>query len=163
MYNFRLLLMCAVVYLSGCKTTGDPTKGGLFGWDEEKAKQRQAALERRAININEQMRALETENASRNHTNKALQVTLTDQKKQLEELLTAREQLIDKVALLVKSDDANQAKITQLQTLHPWLNTSREEVLREFRKAKQEHHRTQLLDKLELEMTKLVKEIDMLD
>ena len=31
--------------LAGCQTTGDPRDGGLFGWSEEKARDRQAALE----------------------------------------------------------------------------------------------------------------------
>jgi hypothetical protein len=31
--------------LAGCETTGDPTQGGLFGWSENKAQARSAALE----------------------------------------------------------------------------------------------------------------------
>jgi len=38
-----LLLVCAV--LCGCQTTGDPTQGGLFGWSERKAEERQAERE----------------------------------------------------------------------------------------------------------------------
>lgn len=34
----------AALALTACETTGDPTQGGLFGWSEGKAKQRQAAL-----------------------------------------------------------------------------------------------------------------------
>lgn len=34
----------AALALAACETTGDPTQGGLFGWSEGKAKQRQAAL-----------------------------------------------------------------------------------------------------------------------
>jgi hypothetical protein len=30
--------------LAACETTGDPNQGGLFGWSENKAKGRQAAL-----------------------------------------------------------------------------------------------------------------------
>jgi hypothetical protein len=30
--------------ITGCETTGDPTQGGLFGWSETKAQQRQGAL-----------------------------------------------------------------------------------------------------------------------
>lgn len=43
-------LMALVFTASGCATTGDPTAGGLFGWSEKKAIQRQdeayAALDR---------------------------------------------------------------------------------------------------------------------
>jgi predicted RNase H-like nuclease (RuvC/YqgF family) len=37
------LLVCAA--LCGCRTTGDPTQGGLFGWSEQKAEERQVARE----------------------------------------------------------------------------------------------------------------------
>ena len=40
-----LLTLAAALALavSGCATTGDPKAGGLFGWSESKAQQRQAA------------------------------------------------------------------------------------------------------------------------
>ena len=41
--RFVLLLVCVV--LCGCQTTGDPTQGGLFGWSEKKAAERQAERE----------------------------------------------------------------------------------------------------------------------
>lgn len=34
---------CMIFAVSGCTTTGDPTAGGLFGWSESKAQQRQIA------------------------------------------------------------------------------------------------------------------------
>lgn len=44
--NPRLLLgsTAALALLTACETTGDPNQGGLFGWSEGKAKQRQTAL-----------------------------------------------------------------------------------------------------------------------
>jgi hypothetical protein len=46
--NLRALfaLLPLVALLSACETTGDPREGGLFGWSETKARQRQ--VERRA-------------------------------------------------------------------------------------------------------------------
>jgi hypothetical protein len=41
--RFVLLLVCVV--LCGCQTTGDPTQGGLFGWSERKAEERQVERE----------------------------------------------------------------------------------------------------------------------
>lgn len=35
--------LCMLFFASGCATTGDPTSGGLFGWSESKAQQRQVA------------------------------------------------------------------------------------------------------------------------
>ncbi len=40
MYKKILFLFLAVA-MTGCQTTGDPTKGGLFGWSEKKADKRQ--------------------------------------------------------------------------------------------------------------------------
>lgn len=37
-----------IAALTGCATTGDPTQGGLFGWSQQKAEARQAALEQQA-------------------------------------------------------------------------------------------------------------------
>jgi hypothetical protein len=34
----------ASLFIAGCETTGDPTQGGLFGWSETKAQQRQDEL-----------------------------------------------------------------------------------------------------------------------
>lgn len=41
-----LVLLAALS--TSCATTGDPTRGGLFGWSEEKAKARRTDLEREA-------------------------------------------------------------------------------------------------------------------
>lgn len=41
----RVILAAALATaLSACQTTGDPRHGGLFGWDEQKARERQAEL-----------------------------------------------------------------------------------------------------------------------
>lgn len=50
--NLRPILCgsAAVLLLTACETTGDPTQGGLFGWSEGKARQRQSAL-RSAVSL----------------------------------------------------------------------------------------------------------------
>jgi hypothetical protein len=35
--------------VAGCDTTGDPTQGGLFGWSENKARQRQQERQDRVV------------------------------------------------------------------------------------------------------------------
>ncbi|MEQ1860963.1 MAG: hypothetical protein ABMA13_13590 [Chthoniobacteraceae bacterium] len=42
--HFILTASVAALALTACETTGDPQQGGLFGWSEGKAKQRQSAL-----------------------------------------------------------------------------------------------------------------------
>lgn len=42
-----ILAVSSLAALNSCATTGDPTQGGLFGWSENKARGRQADLENR--------------------------------------------------------------------------------------------------------------------
>ena len=39
-----VITLASLFITTGCETTGDPTQGGLFGWSENKAKQRQDEL-----------------------------------------------------------------------------------------------------------------------
>lgn len=43
--SMALLISFFALFLFGCQTTGDPNQGGLFGWDEKKAQQRQSERE----------------------------------------------------------------------------------------------------------------------
>ena len=43
-----LLIIVPAALIMGCLTTGDPSRGGLFGWSERKAKERQAEISREA-------------------------------------------------------------------------------------------------------------------
>jgi len=43
--RLRGLLVGLVLLAGGCATTGDPQQGGLFGWSENKARDRHQALE----------------------------------------------------------------------------------------------------------------------
>lgn len=40
----KLFFFLLLLLLFGCETTGDPRQGGLFGWNEGKAQQRQGSL-----------------------------------------------------------------------------------------------------------------------
>ena len=42
---FSLFLLTGLTVLSSCATTGDPNQGGLFGWSESKAQNRQTNLQ----------------------------------------------------------------------------------------------------------------------
>lgn len=55
-----LLAALLVALLGGCETTGNPRDGGLFGWSQQKADERQAALESERAAA-ERQRALESE------------------------------------------------------------------------------------------------------
>ena len=53
----------ATTLFSGCQTTGDPERGSLLGWSEEKAKLRQAELRRQLTQEQERLAAEEVRNA----------------------------------------------------------------------------------------------------
>jgi len=63
--------LLATLWLAcGCQTTGDPRQGGLFGWSEDKAQARAAALQASAASANEVARR-----------ERESQATLTDERR----------------------------------------------------------------------------------
>ena len=56
----RLALATLALAAAGCATTGDPRRGGLFGWSEEQAQQRQRSLQQAQTEAQQQA-ALETQ------------------------------------------------------------------------------------------------------
>ena len=76
-----LLVLAAAVVLAagGCATTGDPKAGGLFGWSEAKAQQRQS--EARAALEQEELRGAELKAEKQR-----LQSQINTKKRQLDDL-----------------------------------------------------------------------------
>lgn len=62
----RAAAVMALAALTACETTGDPRQGGLFGWSESKARERQAQRQTRVAGA-------ETELARENAQGTALQ------------------------------------------------------------------------------------------
>jgi len=88
---FLSLLVCAA--LCGCRTTGDPAQGGLFGWSEEKARQRQAEREE-TLNREEQGTELQQEREAGLRREIRLNAThLEEQQKEISRLLANAEAL----------------------------------------------------------------------
>lgn len=148
--------------LAGCETTGDPTTGGLYGWSEEKAKQRQAQLNRRVMDIEAQMNAIEKENQELESDKLQLTQLIAIQSEKLNALITSHDALLDKIETYKGLERINQTKISQLKTRYPWLGLSREEVLRQFHEAASESRQQQMLNRLESELESLAQEIDMI-
>ncbi len=68
----RILFCILILTIIGCETTGDPRQGGLFGWSEKKAADRQVALtgtlteeERNAQLARERTMALQNDRAAK--------------------------------------------------------------------------------------------------
>jgi hypothetical protein len=84
-----ILLAAAAASLlvqTGCETTGDPTQGGLFGWSETKAQQRQSEL--RDVLYLEQDRTSQA-HATGSHlrrTSSANAAALADERRELAQL-----------------------------------------------------------------------------
>ena len=94
MKQHLLLPACAILCgLCGCQTTGDPTQGGLFGWSETKAQQRQD--EREETLAREQATARrEQQNASALRGETRQNATdLAGQQKEISQLLANAEAL----------------------------------------------------------------------
>ena len=82
-----LLLLPICAMLSGCETTGDPTQGGLFGWSEKKAQQRQEEREE-TLSQEQQTAQSEQQKAStlRGETRRNA-ADLAEQQKEISQLL----------------------------------------------------------------------------
>ncbi|MEK0159801.1 hypothetical protein WLQ65_11785 [Pseudoalteromonas piscicida] len=158
----RVMCCLFLSLLAGCETTGDPTTGGLYGWSEEKAKQRQAQLNRRVMDIEAQMNAIEKENQGLESDKLQLTQLIAIQSEKLNALITSHDALLDKIETYKGLERINQTKISQLKTRYPWLGLSREEVLRQFHEAASESRQQQMLNRLESELESLAQEIDMI-
>ncbi|MCG7540150.1 MULTISPECIES: hypothetical protein [Pseudoalteromonas] len=158
----RVIYCLFLSLLSGCETTGDPTTGGLYGWSEEKAKQRQAQLNRRVVDIEAQMNAIEEENQELESDKVQLTQLIVIQSEKLNALIASHDALLGKIETYKGLERINQTKISQLKTRYPWLGLSREEVLRQFQEAASESRQQQMLNQLESELESLAQEIDMI-
>ncbi len=65
----------SALLLTSCETTGDPNAGGLFGWSQSKANYRQAELQHR-------LSEAENENAYQRGRSSALESELSRKKQQ---------------------------------------------------------------------------------
>ncbi|WP_022660907.1 hypothetical protein [Paucidesulfovibrio longus] len=84
------LLVCALLALAGCETTGDPNQGGLWGWSEEKSQQRIDERQARKATLEEEQQAeaartaaLESESAEKRAQRDALVAKATSLDKEL--------------------------------------------------------------------------------
>lgn len=77
-----VLLVVVLFLVTGCATTGDPTKGGIF-WSQEKADQRRMALENDLGRAQAEGYRLSSETAALEYKGKKLQQQLAHQKQQI--------------------------------------------------------------------------------
>jgi hypothetical protein len=74
-----ILSAALLVTLDSCQTTGDPTKGGLFGWSKAKARQDTSAMQR-------QLDDLESDNVCQQRRTHELEQAASHKQRELEAL-----------------------------------------------------------------------------
>ncbi|HEX8294884.1 MAG TPA: hypothetical protein VF593_01175 [Chthoniobacteraceae bacterium] len=89
---------------AGCETTGDPQQGGLFGWSESKARERQAA-KRAAVagaetQLSRDLRDGETLTSRRTRTEQQLATTNRRRSSELDQLREQESALLRKTQQL---------------------------------------------------------------
>ncbi|MCG8671731.1 MAG: hypothetical protein MI867_20165 [Pseudomonadales bacterium] len=109
---FTCLLLLA---LSSCKTTGDPTQGGLFGWSRDKADQRlryyeqeATAAEREASEENAKSKQLSGDLKSKNQE-------LAHERQLVDDLLTENNKLHEQLLALLNSKSEAADKLRELE------------------------------------------------
>ena len=101
--------------LAGCETTGDPRQGGLFGWNAEKATERQAALaqqEAAAKRAESDAKARATELDQRQAK---LQDANSANQRELDQLLDQNSQLERQIAELMGNRRLSEAELARLR------------------------------------------------
>lgn len=88
-----LLFMGCLLAMTGCETTGDPSKGGLWGWSEDKAQQRISEREG-------QKTSLESEQQAEAARTAALESESADKRAQRDALVTKSASLDKELAAL---------------------------------------------------------------
>ena len=116
---FPILALALSLALAGCATTGDPKAGGLFGWSESKAKDRQA--EARAALEREEKRSAE----------------LKAEKGRLQNQINAKQKELDalKKKSSASSDGLNPAEQAEIRRLEQELAQLRKEVQKKEEEA----------------------------
>lgn len=108
--------LLAVVLLSACETTGDPSQGGLFGWSQQKADARVENLQTEAEYYTKE--ADRTERRSRELDRELTQEKqkLLDQHQTLDQLLAENRKLHEKWLNLQSQHQAAETKKSTLES-----------------------------------------------
>jgi hypothetical protein len=115
--GLRSLALVALlpVALAACQTTGDPRQGGLFGWSEDKARARQAELEREN-DAAQRSAAQETQRQSTlTEKQGALRTEVQELQAQLSRLLAENDALESDVRALAAKRQVSTADLARMQ------------------------------------------------
>lgn len=158
----RVLWLFSMLLVVGCQTTGNPAQGGLFGWDEEKAKERSRVLEISANKKKAEVEQAKQTNNKIREKNQELVNTISSHRVVLNQLLDEREALKTQLEQLKNDNQITGAELVRLQQENPWLNKTREEVVSEFRSLQQDFILEQRINEFEAGNKALTSEVILL-
>lgn len=114
--HIKLFLAFFLLFIVfGCATTGDPTKGGLFGWSEEKAKVRRTELEREANEARVRAREAKENQSNLNEREKGLDFQVKTLNNQLTRLMQENAALREEFEELMQQNNTLTEELTALQ------------------------------------------------
>ena len=112
----RCLAFAAACLLAGCETTGDPRQGGLFGWSESKANERQNALQ---LEASEAMRASELERARTQDSQRyesTLRFTVEQLRARLKQVMLENQRLELELSDMIKKKTLESSELERVRT-----------------------------------------------
>jgi chromosome segregation ATPase len=111
-----LVAAFALVLLGGCETTGDPRQGGLFGWSESKAQERQASLQREVATAQGDAQNQQAAVARNQAQEAALTSQVTGLQARLNSLLAENTRLETQVKELLKKSGASTQELATIRS-----------------------------------------------
>lgn len=113
----RACTVSLLAALAGCATTGDPRSGGLFGWSEDQARDRQQALQRDDAAAQQQA-TQERQGTAQLQTRQAgLSDESTQLKYELDRLLAENTQLENQLRDLMQRRQLGSDELTRLRNV----------------------------------------------
>lgn len=108
-------LAALTVGLTACETTGDPTRGGLFGWSEAKAKQDLKAQEQQNQKAQAQVAAAQEDQRTLRQQQAGLQSDNALLKTDLDQRLAENDRLTDQLHDLLSQRQLGEAQLARLR------------------------------------------------
>jgi septal ring factor EnvC (AmiA/AmiB activator) len=122
------VLVLLVLTLAACKTTGDPREGGLFGWSETKAKERQRDLEREDLEAQRKARDEDHRNQALTKERNVLEKDQTGLEREIETLIQENTQLEKRLTTLLGQEELRTGELAHFSEVLSQNRKMREEL-----------------------------------
>jgi predicted nuclease with TOPRIM domain len=112
-----LVLSLIALGFTGCQTTGDPNQGGLFGWSEKKAQQRQDTLEQQNVDARGQLVSEQQQQSQLRQREAGLQAESVRLRGEIDRLTAENDHLEDQLRSLVSQRNLGEAELARLSAV----------------------------------------------